>query len=94
MERTPGKPDPSRSNARLHLSDQNRAAPRRKPEVSSLALPRGVAWLTALFGSTFYSERAMRLLRRPPVGGSSAAPNSGGTTPATRAAIQRRQHQP
>jgi hypothetical protein len=35
--------------------------------LSSLSVPRGIAWLTALFGSDRYSERAMRLLRRPPV---------------------------
>jgi hypothetical protein len=62
--------------------------------ISSLGLPRGVAWLTALFGSKFYSERAMRLLRRPPLAGSSAARRSGTPSPGTRAAVQRRQRQP
>lgn len=35
--------------------------------LSSLGLPRGVAWLTALFGTKKYSERAYRLLKRPPL---------------------------
>jgi hypothetical protein len=37
--------------------------------ICGLSVPRGLAWLTALFGSERYSERAMRLLRRPPVDG-------------------------
>jgi hypothetical protein len=37
--------------------------------ICGLSVPRGLAWLTALFGSDRYSERAMRLLRRPPVNG-------------------------
>jgi hypothetical protein len=35
--------------------------------VVGICMPRGVAWLTALFGSERYSQRAMRLLRRPSV---------------------------
>jgi hypothetical protein len=37
--------------------------------ISSLGVMRGVAWLTALYGSQKYSERAMRLLRRRPLPG-------------------------
>lgn len=36
--------------------------------LASLSVRR-VAWLTALYGSQKYSERAMRLLRRPPLPG-------------------------
>jgi len=32
-----------------------------------LGLPRALAYLTALFGSEYYSQRAMQLLRRPPL---------------------------
>jgi len=35
--------------------------------ISATRVPRGLAWLTAIFGSPHYSDRAMRLLRRPPV---------------------------
>jgi hypothetical protein len=35
--------------------------------LGSLGVPRGLAWLTAMFGRDKYSDRAMRLLRRPPV---------------------------
>ena len=35
--------------------------------LSSLSVMRGLAWLTALFGSEYYSQRAMRLLQRPPL---------------------------
>jgi len=35
----------------------------------SLGAPRGFAWIIALFGNEQYSERAMRLLRRPPLRG-------------------------
>ena len=37
--------------------------------LSSLGALRNVAMVTALFGSEYYSERAMRLLRRPPIQG-------------------------
>lgn len=37
--------------------------------ICGLSVPRGLAWLIALFGSERYSERAMRLLRRPAVNG-------------------------
>ncbi len=37
--------------------------------VGSVSVPRGLAWIVALFGSDKYSERAMRLLRRPPLQG-------------------------
>lgn len=35
--------------------------------LSTIGLPRAVAWYTAMFGSKHYSKRALRLLRRPPV---------------------------
>jgi hypothetical protein len=37
--------------------------------ICSIGVPPGLAWLTALFGSERYSERAMRLLRRPSLQG-------------------------
>jgi len=35
--------------------------------LSGLSGMRSVAMVVALFGSDFYSDRAMRLLRRPPI---------------------------
>jgi hypothetical protein len=37
--------------------------------LSGISVPRGLAWLTALFGTEHFSQRAMRLLRRPPMDG-------------------------
>jgi hypothetical protein len=37
--------------------------------LGTLSAVCGLAWLVAIFGSQHYSDRAMRLLRRPPVEG-------------------------